>query len=141
MAKRVIIYTCHNGLLLRDQSDYHDMLELAGFRASVQYRSSLNEPVEQLDTLLFDEADYFVFSDPKRFENLCQRRQVICMSATIPDSSANKLEYAVLERLKFKIFSYCPSSLQMQKRLASEHTLEAPDEGKLIEKLSELAVV
>ena len=90
------------------------MLELAGFRGSVAYRSSLTEPVEPLDTLLFDEADYFIFSNPGRFESLCQRRQVICMSATIPDSNINKLEHAVLERLKFKIFSYCPSSLQSQ---------------------------
>ena len=39
MAKRVIIYTSHRGLMLRDKEDYSDMFELASTRASVEYRT------------------------------------------------------------------------------------------------------
>ena len=109
--RRVIIYTSHPGLMSRDKEDYLDMLELAGFRASVQYRTSLAEPVDLHDFLLFDEADHFIFTYPHRFESLCQRHWVICMSATIPDSSANELEHQVLKRLQFKMFSYYPPQL------------------------------
>ena len=61
-AKRVIIFTSHKGLLLRDKEDYRDMLELADCQDLVQYRTSLADPVDSLDALLFDEADYFLFS-------------------------------------------------------------------------------
>ena len=109
--RRVIIFTSHKGLMMRDKDDYEDMLELAGLRASIHYRTSLTEQVEQFDALLFDEADHFMFSFPNRFESLCLRHLVICMSATIPDSSANDLEHAVLQRFRMKTFNYYPSSL------------------------------
>ena len=107
------------------------MLELADCQDSVQYRTSLADPVDSLDALLFDEADHFLFNFPHRFENLCRRNLVICMSATIPDSSANELEHAVLQRLKMKMFSYYPSSLKIPKRLTTTHTLENVDEVTL----------
>ena len=71
MAKRAIIYISHRGLMLRDRDDYSDMFELAGTRASVEYRTQLSDPVDRLDVLIFDEADYFLFTYPHRFESMC----------------------------------------------------------------------
>ena len=63
------------------------------------------------------------------------------MSATIPDTSANSLEHAVLKRLQMKMFSYHPSSLPIPKHLAPEKTLDAPSEAELIAELAKITAV
>ena len=110
--------------MIRDKEEYSDYFSLASLSDKVEYSMSLNVEVKKNDVLIFDEADYFIYKYPCLFEKLTANQNVICFTATTPDSDLQELEHRVLQRQKFKLYNYAPEALCLAKRLVPDRTIE-----------------
>ena len=76
------------------------------FEGSVTYLSDLSFQSEQTDLILLDEADFFIYENPKNFQKAFEGRTVIGFTATSKNQRATSLERQVLSSLGFKLASY-----------------------------------
>ena len=73
-----------------------------------------------------------MYGDPASFAELVLSHNVICLTATIPDSDLNQLENEYLENLKFKMYSYEPKGLPQSSQLIVDQKVKISDDGELV---------
>ena len=69
------------------------------------------------ELLVFDEADEYIFSDPKQFLNFTKHVQCICLTATSHDQQNEGFEDAVLKHIGFRIFRKSLGADQLSQKL------------------------
>lgn len=57
------------------------------------------------DLIVIDEADEFIFHDPKEFDNFVGDNPCICLTATPVDETKNGLEDKIIKHLGLQIIN------------------------------------
>lgn len=72
-------------LLERDREAFEKYWRLNALQEQIVYHVGLDFAVGAKDTLIFDEADEFIFNDPSHFASKTANKHCICLTAT-PDN-------------------------------------------------------
>ena len=102
--EKVYLVFSNQWLLDRDRADFADWLVIGDLTEKVEYKVGLKDlPAKSENALLiFDEADEFIFQDPKTFMDLVGTHCSIGLTAT--DSGGLAQEEEILKVTGLKIY-------------------------------------
>ena len=98
-----------NAVLRRkDQADFGSLWTLSGFGDRVVYHESIGfaadaEGVEG-ELIVFDEADEYIYDDPKAFLAFIGERMCVCLTATSGGIDQEAAEKTILKHIGLKLF-------------------------------------
>ena len=109
LLKHTSIKRCHivfpNQLLKdRDEKILENLFKLASIEKKIKYHCDLKFKSYPGEIILIDEADEFIFTDPKLFNKATEGRKVMCLTATVDDHKEESLERALISKLGFRIY-------------------------------------
>lgn len=91
-------------LMRKDKADFEDLWTLSGLQEAVVYHKDLHFEVESRELVIFDEADEYIYEDPKAFLDFIKQHSCICLTATSGGNAAKSAERCILNHIGFKIF-------------------------------------
>lgn len=91
-------------LMKKDQDDFSDLWHISKLEDKVIYHSDINFDVSALELIIFDEADEYIYGDPKHFLKLISKHKCICLTATCGGSKQEAAEKSILIHLGLKVF-------------------------------------
>lgn len=89
----------------KDQADFSGLWTLSGFaKDKVAYHESMGFTAEEGELIIFDEADEYIYNDPKAFLAFVGERMCVCLTATSGGSDQEAAENSILQHIGLKLF-------------------------------------
>lgn len=88
----------------KDQTDFSSLWTLSDFEDKVVYHESMGFTAEEGELIIFDEADEFIYNDPKAFLAFIGQRMCVCLTATSGGSDQEVAENSILKHIGLKLF-------------------------------------
>ena len=90
--------------MCKDEVDFEELWILSGFKDKVVYHANMGFSVEEGELIIFDEADEYIYNDPKAFLGFIGECMCVCLTATTGGSGKEAAEKTILNHIGLKIF-------------------------------------
>jgi hypothetical protein len=88
----------------KDKDDFRDLWTLSNLEDKITYHENIDFELVEDELVIFDEADEYIYEDPKAFLEFISEHMCVCLTATSGGQNQEAAEKTILGHIGLKVF-------------------------------------